>query len=98
MLSLNAQNEDEASFVVEVKNKCRTIALESPQWLDTLVKFDFRNAEKRIEFDRAFFAGNPECDDFGINYKLLDQNGDIVSASFYQLFDLTQPYFRINAP
>ncbi len=30
VLSLSAQNEDEASFVVEVKNKCRTIALESP--------------------------------------------------------------------
>ena len=50
VLSLSPNNEAAASFTVEIKNICRTYTLEPAMWMDTLVKFDFRNTAKQIEF------------------------------------------------
>ena len=75
LVSQSAQRSDQASFVVETKNECRSIPLNAAQWLETLVRFDFRTrAMNVIGFDRAFFEDSPACDSQGIFYSLVDPN------------------------
>ena len=43
LASETSQSKASVNFSVEVKNSCRDVELLPAQWLETLVKFDFRN-------------------------------------------------------
>ena len=58
--------------MVEVKNECRDVQLEPAEWIESLVKFDFRNTENFIEFVPASFVDDLSCDSAGIAYSLVD--------------------------
>ena len=72
MLSQSPQKTASTSFVVEVKNKCRDVQLEPAEWLETLVKFDFRNTANFINFVRASFLDDLSCNSASIAYSLID--------------------------
>ena len=60
---------------METKNICRGIPLNAAEWLQTFVKFDFRNTNQNlIGFQRANFENSAYCDSFGITYSLVDLN------------------------
>ena len=99
VLSLSSQKSDTAQFVIEVKNKCRAVALEPAIWFDTEVEFDFRTSLMNfIGFDRASFTADPTCDDFGITYSLVDENNVPVNPAFYTIFEDEPPKVRVLAP
>ena len=60
--------------------------LSPPVWSTVLSVFDYRSLQNFVDFTKASFLDAPECNDFGIQYEVVDDNNNPVSEDDVQIF------------